>query len=1151
MRTILQRRRTFLCLLLWVFTIGAQAQETRPPQNTGTGFFVKNGKIYDPTGVEFVPMGCNSSVYWAGNGECKKFNLSNNIPAAGANAVRIVSQTNGAFGWNANPVEQRDLVDRAVQAEIVPMLEMHDATCDANAFQTIVTYWRSAAMVQLCQDYEQYMWVNIANEHNFSTFEQWRDNYITAIQQIRSSGIKNLIVVDGGMNCGQNPQMIMQYAQQVLNADPQRNVVFSVHMYQYWRTNDKTFTGWTPPYRVEVDLPALKNAGIPVIVGEFGWGGGSVNYNAQTLINVCNQNKIGWYFWAWYDGPTVPHYGILTDVCATDINNRTAAGNFIIPYWQSNAVTAPVFASNPADVLNPTPTSLSFTDAAGSQTISLQSNLSWTVSDNASWITLSTASGSGNGSVNVTVSQNTTGSGRVGTVTFTGGVLTKTVIVNQSAALPAPWQSGDIGNPGVAGITSYSGGSFTVAGSGADIWGTSDQFRYVYQSLNGDGEISARVVSQTNSNEWAKAGVMIRASLSAGSANVATLVTPVNGLSFQRRTTNGGTSLHTAGAASAAPVWVRVVREGNVFTSYSSANGTTWTQIGSETITMGASVFVGLCVSAHNNTQTSTVVFSNVTADTGTPDTTPPSIPAGLASSNITNTSFTLSWSASTDDSGVVAGYDVYRDGVLAGSTATTSLAIAGLTANTTYAMTVRAKDAANNVSNPSAALNVTTTNTTPPPTFTIQCEESTSNNGGGPDSSQPGYIGSGYFDMGGNGSWVEYAFVPPGGAGTYQLDIRYANGSGANRACNVLVNGVATPNNFTATGSWTTWINSQMTITLTGATNTLRIQATTAAGGPNLDQLVFTGGGSTPTLDVSTNTITSGPSLGTFPIDITCNGAWTVVDNSTWISVSPASGTGNGTVTVTLLGNPSTSPRDGIVVVTSESLNETITVNQAGTTPPQDLIYEGEALTSQTGGSVRTDFGTTFFDFGGNSSFLEWNNVNVTTSGTYTLTFRYGNGSGANRQCALMVNSVGQGNVPFANNGDWAVWQTSPSYQVTLNAGPNTIRLTANTASGGPNFDYMRVVSGGAGGGARVAPAGVLPEQEEGAGAISFYPNPVRDYLTIRGIKSPTQVGISNLNGQVIRKVTTENGQLDVSDLSKGFYLLRVHSRVLKLIKE
>ncbi len=89
-------------------------------------------------------------------------------------------------------------------------------------------------------------------------------------------------------------------------------------------------------------------------------------------------------------------------------------------------------------------------------------------------------------------------------------------------------------------------------------------------------------------------------------------------------------------------------------------------------------------------------------------DATAPTVPQGLASSSITSTSFTLSWTASTDNVGVT-GYEVFKNGTSIGTTATTSMSVTGLSASTSYSMTVRARDAVPNWSAQSAALNVTT----------------------------------------------------------------------------------------------------------------------------------------------------------------------------------------------------------------------------------------------------------------------------------------------------------------------------------------------------------------------------------------------------------------------------------------------------------
>ncbi len=103
------------------------------------------------------------------------------------------------------------------------------------------------------------------------------------------------------------------------------------------------------------------------------------------------------------------------------------------------------------------------------------------------------------------------------------------------------------------------------------------------------------------------------------------------------------------------------------------------------------------------------------TMDTGSGgDTEAPSTPTSLSTSNITETTLSLSWNASTDNVGVT-GYDVYQGGSFIGSTATTSYSVTGLTVVTSYSFTVKAKDAAGNQSADSNAANATTVDLTAP----------------------------------------------------------------------------------------------------------------------------------------------------------------------------------------------------------------------------------------------------------------------------------------------------------------------------------------------------------------------------------------------------------------------------------------------------
>ena len=187
-------------------------------------------------------------------------------------------------------------------------------------------------------------------------------------------------------------------------------------------------------------------------------------------------------------------------------------------------------------------------------------------------------------------------------------------LTSASSGLPAPWADSDVGSPGVAGSASYSGGVFTVNGSGADIWAGTDQFNYVSQSLTGAGTIVARVTSQSNTDPWAKSGIMIKQSTTSGSNYALLAVTPGNGITFQddfNSSVSGGTYTF--------PVWLKLSRLGNTITAYTSPDGSTWTEVGTTTISLTDPVTVGLVVCAHNAGALNTSTFDNVSVTSGTP----------------------------------------------------------------------------------------------------------------------------------------------------------------------------------------------------------------------------------------------------------------------------------------------------------------------------------------------------------------------------------------------------------------------------------------------------------------------------------------------------------------------------------------------------
>jgi hypothetical protein len=185
-----------------------------------------------------------------------------------------------------------------------------------------------------------------------------------------------------------------------------------------------------------------------------------------------------------------------------------------------------------------------------------------------------------------------------------------------TGGLPSPWATTDIGSVAVVGGAGYANSVFSASGSGAGIGGTADAFRFLYQSGSGDCSIVARVTTFRNASASAEAVVMIREKLEANAKQASVYLTP-SGLGYQYRNgSSGGSTVTGAPLALTAPYWLKVTRtaSNNLFAFYVSSNGSTWTAIGSTTISMGSSVYIGLGVSSGANGAYSTATFDNVTA---------------------------------------------------------------------------------------------------------------------------------------------------------------------------------------------------------------------------------------------------------------------------------------------------------------------------------------------------------------------------------------------------------------------------------------------------------------------------------------------------------------------------------------------------------
>jgi hypothetical protein len=184
------------------------------------------------------------------------------------------------------------------------------------------------------------------------------------------------------------------------------------------------------------------------------------------------------------------------------------------------------------------------------------------------------------------------------------------------AAVTAAFTATDVGGPTPAGSTTTvtNGRAYDITAGGTDIQGTFDRFHFAHQRRTGDFDVKVRVQSLTRADDWTKAGLMARESLSGGSRNVFVMTTPgVSGHRMTSRFSDGGTTLATGvGPVTYPNNWLRLKRVGNTFSGYRSTDGVNWTLVGTRNITLSTTVYFGMAVTSHNPKATVTAQFRDL-----------------------------------------------------------------------------------------------------------------------------------------------------------------------------------------------------------------------------------------------------------------------------------------------------------------------------------------------------------------------------------------------------------------------------------------------------------------------------------------------------------------------------------------------------------
>jgi mannan endo-1,4-beta-mannosidase len=389
------------------------------------GFFISNGQLVDNNGTPFVMRGVNYPYTWFQSRNTQADLAA--IAATGSNTVRIVLSTGGQWA-RVNGPQVAQLIQWCKDLRMITVLEVHDSTgwseqASAVPISNAVTYWTSSDIRAAIDGQENFVIINIANEpfgNNTST--NYTPDTITAIQARRRAGLTHNIMIDAA-NWGQDWSNTMRTnAMQLWTADTLRNLTFSVHMYEVYQSLST----------VSTYMQAFDDMNLPLVVGEFGPINNGQFADSESVIAQAQARGNGYLGWSW-SGNGGSGTGLDMTV-NFDPAQLTTWGNRIVN--GTNGIRA---TSVPATVFGTTnnlavgTTSLSFAAGASSSPVAVTANVSWTVTDNQTWITVSPTSGSGNGSFTVSATANTGTTTRTGTVTVTGGGLTRTVAVTQVA----------------------------------------------------------------------------------------------------------------------------------------------------------------------------------------------------------------------------------------------------------------------------------------------------------------------------------------------------------------------------------------------------------------------------------------------------------------------------------------------------------------------------------------------------------------------------------------------------------------------------------------------------------------------------------------------------------------------------------------------
>lgn len=272
------------------------------------GFKVDGTKLVDANGNEFIMRGINHAHVWFRD---QLETALDGIAETGSNTVRIVLADGDQ--WEKTTAEDLEkTIVECRERKMIAVVEVHDGCgMDERSYlDNAVNYW--IEMKDVLAKYTDVAILNITNEWIGEwNAEAWRDGYVQAVPKLREAGIKNTIMVDSA-GWGQFGESIRKYGKEVFDSDPDKNTMFSIHMYGAAGKNPNTIAS---------NLKGATDQGLCVVVGEFGFNHSDGDVDEAYIMKYCNENDLGYLGWSWKgNGGGVEYLDIAKDWSGNELS---------------------------------------------------------------------------------------------------------------------------------------------------------------------------------------------------------------------------------------------------------------------------------------------------------------------------------------------------------------------------------------------------------------------------------------------------------------------------------------------------------------------------------------------------------------------------------------------------------------------------------------------------------------------------------------------------------------------------------------------------------------------------------------------------------------------------------------------------------------